>query len=174
VPAVLGDRVVSSPVIAGDFVIATCGEGGRGKGLTAVRPAREGETVAARQVYRLEGKVVPYVPTSVAYQGLLFTFHDNGQISCLDSDTGRTRWSEKPAGRFYGSPICISGILYGVTTNGDVVVVRAGPSYELLSVNPLGEKSHATPAVGDGRLYVRTFSHLVCIGGRGGKGHTED
>jgi len=165
VGSVLADRVVSSPVIAGDLVIATCGEGGRGKRLTAVRPAQNGATVAAREVYSLEGKVVSYVPTSVAYQGRLFTFHDNGLISCLDSDTGRTLWSEKPAGRFYSSPICINGILYGVTTNGEVVVVRAGPSYELLAVNPVGEKSHATPAVGDGRLYVRTFSHLVCIGG---------
>jgi outer membrane protein assembly factor BamB len=99
---------------------------------------------------------------------MLFTFHDNGLISCLDSATGETRWSEKPAGRFYGSPICVNGILYGVTTSGDVVVVRADPSYELLAVNPLGEKSHASPAVGDGRLYVRTFSHLICIGSGAG------
>ncbi len=45
------------------------------------------------------------------------------------------------------------------------MVLRAGPKYELLAVNALGEKSHATPAVADGRMYLRTFSHLICIGG---------
>jgi len=165
VDSVLGDRVVSSPVLAGKFVIATCGEGGRGKRLTAVRPPQENG--AAREAYHLTGKVVPYVPTSVAHDGLLFTFHDNGLISCLDIETGAALWSEKPAGRFYGSPICVNGVLYGVTREGEVVVLRAGRAYELLGVSPVGEKSHASPAVGDGRLYVRTFSHLVCIGGGG-------
>jgi len=163
VPSVLGDRVVSSPVIAGDAIIGTCGAGGRGKRLTAVAPPDQ-NGASAREVYHLQGKVVPYVPTSVAWDGLLFTFHDNGLISCLDSKTGATIWSKKPAGRFYGSPICVNGILYGVTTSGEVVVLRAGREYELLGINPLGEKSHASPAAADGRLYVRTFSHLVCIG----------
>ena len=160
-------RVVSSPVIAGEVVLGTCGQGGRGMRLSAVRPVQDGASFSVSEVYGLEGKVVPYVPTSVAYQGRLFTFHDNGLISCLASDTGRTLWSEKPAGRFYSSPICVNGILYGVTIDGDVVVVRAQPSYELLAVNAVGGKSHATPAVADGRLYVRTFSHLVCIGDGG-------
>jgi len=82
----------------------------------------------------------------------------------LAGENGKVLWSEKPAGRFYGSPICVSGVLYAMTIDGDVVVLRAGPAYELLAVNPLGEKSHATPAVGDGRMVLRTFSHLISIG----------
>ncbi|MHC4518104.1 MAG: outer membrane protein assembly factor BamB family protein [Planctomycetota bacterium] len=166
VGSALPARVVSSPVLAGEVILGTCGKGGRGVRLAAVRPGRGGQ--AAAEVYHLDSRIVPYVPTSVVYQGLLFTFHDNGQISCLKSDTGETVWSEKPAGRFYGSPVCVDGVLYAIATNGDVVVIRASSTYELLGVNALGEKSHSTPAVGDGRMYLRTVSHLTAIGGAGG------
>lgn len=166
--AVLPDRVVSSPVIAGEMILATCGEGGRGKRLVAVKPTREGRRHRAEVVYMLsDSRIVPYVPMSVVHGGMLFAFHDNGVVSCLNSGTGETLWSERPAGRFYGSPVCVGGILYATTTEGDVVVLKAGPSYELLAVNPLGEKSHATPAVADGRIYFRTLSHLIAVGSGG-------
>jgi len=165
VASALPARVVSSPVVAGDLVIGTCGEGGQGLRLAAVRPTCEGSSFRAPEVYSLESRVVPYVATSVAYKGMLFAFHDSGLVSCLMSDTGRVVWSEKPAGRFYGSPICVNGNLYALTVDGNVVVLLAGPEYKLLGVNALGEKSHATPAVADGRLILRTFSHLISIGG---------
>jgi len=168
VASVLPDRVVSSPVIAGEMIFAACGEGGRGKRLVAVKPTREGQGYKAAEVYALsDSRIVPYVPTSVVHEGLLFTFHDSGLVSCLDVGTGRARWSEKPAGRFYGSPVCVNGIVYCVTIDGDVVVLRAGSTYELLAVNALGEKSHATPAVADGQMILRTVSHVMSVGSGG-------
>lgn len=149
-------RVCSSPVIAGGMLIATCGKGGRGVRLAAVKGGEE--------VYGLTGRVVPYVPTSVYHDGLLFAFHDGGLVSCLRAENGETVWSEKPAGRYFGSPILVGGRLYAITTDGDVVVLAAGPEYKRLAVNPLGEKSHATPAVAGGRLFLRTFGHLVAVG----------
>ena len=98
------------------------------------------------------------------HDGLLFLFHDQGTVSCLRSATGDVLWSEKPAGRYYGSPVWVDGKLYCITIEGDVVVLKAGPQYERLAVNPLGQKSHATPAVADGRMYLRTFSRLISIG----------
>jgi len=157
-------RVVSSPVLAGGLVIATCGEGGRGIRLAAVKPP-DSDASAATEVYGLERGIVPYVPISVVHDGLLFGFHDQGTVSCLRSATGEVLWSEKPAGKYFGSPVCVGEKLYAITTDGNVVVLRAGPKYELLAVNVLGEKSHATPAIADGRMYLRTFSHLVCVGG---------
>jgi outer membrane protein assembly factor BamB len=166
VGSALPARVVSSPVLAGDVILGTCGKGGRGVRLAAVRPGQAGQ--AAAEVYSLDSRIVPYVPTSVVHEGMVFTFHDNGVISCLKSRTGETLWSEKPAGRFYGSPVCVNGVLYAITTAGDVVVIRASSTYALLGVNGLGAKSHATPAVGSGRMYLRTVSHLTAIGSRGG------
>ncbi len=165
VASALPARVVSSPVIAGDLLIGTCGKGGAGLQLAAVRPGLADNPEQAGLVYKLTGKSAPYVPTPLAKDGLLFTFHDQGDVSCLRMETGQVLWCEKPGGRFYGSPIWVDGLLYCINRAGDVVVMKAAATYELLAVNSLGEKSQATPAVADGRMYLRTYSHLISIGG---------
>lgn len=159
--SVLPQRVVSSPVIAGDLLVGTCGQGGGGVRLVAVR-AGSGEVV-----YEARGSQAPYVPTPLAIEGLLFVYHDRGDISCLVAATGEVLWTERPAGTFYGSPVWVNGNLYCITRAGEVVVIRASRTYELLAINPLGEASHATPAVAGGRMYLRTLSHLISIGGAG-------
>lgn len=159
-------RVVSSPVIADELLIGTCGDGGSGKRLTAIRPGSSDGSMLPKEAYIIDSGYRPYVPTSVAKGGLLFTFHDRGLVSCLRSATGERLWEEKPAGRFFSSPVWADGRLYCITMDGDVVVVRAAETYELLAINPLGETSHATPAIADGRMYLRTYSHLFSIGGK--------
>jgi len=157
-------RVVSSPVVAGELLIGTCGDGSAGKRLIAIRPPTDNESTQPGQAYKIDSSSMPYVPTSLAKDVLLFTFHDRGDVSCLRSDTGELLWREKPAGRYYGSPVWVDGKLYCITTAGEVVVIKAAPTFELLAVNPLGENSHATPAVADGRMYLRTYSHVISVG----------
>jgi outer membrane protein assembly factor BamB len=164
-PKALPARTVSSPVVGGGMVVANCGEGGRGIRMAVVKPPAGDTTSAAAEVYGIDGPTISYVPTPIVFDDLLFLFLDQGKVCCLRLGTGETLWSEKPAGRYFGSPVCVDGKLYCITADGDVVVLRAGPRYELFAVNPLGEKSHATPAVADGRMFLRTFSHLVCVGG---------
>jgi len=162
--SLLPARVVSSPVIAGRLLIGSCGDGSRGKCLVAINPVASGESFKLVLTYTVDSSTAPYVPTSLANEGLLFTFHDTGYVSCLRSATGEQLWREKPAGKFFGSPVWVRGKLYCITTAGEVVVIRAASTYELLAVNPLGERSHATPAVVDGRMYLRTYSNLISIG----------
>jgi len=165
-------RVVSSPVIADDpstplrasLIIAACGDAGAGKRLIAVKP--NPDAPQPTEVYKIDESAMPYVPTSLAKDGLLFTFHDRGEVSCLRSATGELLWRQKPTGRIYGSPVWVDGKLYCINLAGDVVVVRASDKYELLAINPLGEKSGATPAVGAGRMLLRTYSKLFCIAAR--------
>ena len=159
-------RVVSSPVIADGLLIGTCGDGGSGKCLTAIRPGTKDGSIHVTEAYRIDSGVRPYVPTSVYMNGLLFTFHDQGYVSCLRADTGERIWQEKPAGRFFSSPVWADGRLYCITMDGDVVVVGAAETYELLAVNPLGETSHATPAIAGKKMYLRTYSHLFSVGGK--------
>jgi outer membrane protein assembly factor BamB len=165
-PSVLPDRVVSSPLVAGDLLIAACGKGGAGRQLVAVRAGPRAKTEKPVVAYMCTGKSAPYVPTSLAKDGLLFTFHDQGDVSCLRIETGQVLWCEKPGGKFYGSPVWVNGLLYCINREGDVLVMKAGPAYELLAINSLGEKSQATPAVSGGRMYLRTYSHLISIGGK--------
>jgi len=158
-------RVVSSPVLAGEVVVASCGKGGGGVRLTAVkRPLSDGDP--AQKIWTLEkAGITPYVPTSLYRDGLLYTFHDQGTVACLDPLTGDIHWSEKPAGRFYGSPVWVDGRIYCITRAGRCVVLKAGKTYALLAVNNLGEASDATPAVIDERMFLRTSSRLLCLSG---------
>jgi outer membrane protein assembly factor BamB len=158
-------RVVSSPVIAGDFIIGTCGKGGAGKQLTAVRAGSGNNSEQAAVAYTCNGKSAPYVPTPLAKDGLLFTFHDQGEVSCLRIETGEVLWCEKPGGKFYGSPVWVNGLVYCINREGKVIVMKASSTYELLAINSLGEKSQATPAIAGDRMYLRTYSHLISIGG---------
>jgi len=159
-------RVISSPVIADELLIGSCGDGGVGKRLIAIRPGSGDGSIQPQEAYSIDSGHRPYVPTSVAKGGLLFTFLDGGLVSCWDSTTGRQLWEEKPAGRFFGSPVWVDGRLYCITMDGDVVVIKAAEKYQLLAINPLGEKSHAAPAVAGGRMYLRTYSQLFSIGGK--------
>ena len=162
----LPDRVVSSPIVAGDMIVAACGKGGAGVQLVAVRPGSRSAPGKASLVYTGKGKSAPYVPTSLAKDDLLFLFHDQGDVSCLRLATGEVLWREKPGGRFYGSPVWVNGLIYCINRAGEVLVIKAAPTYELVGIYPLGEPSQATPAVAGGKMYLRTYTHLISIGGK--------
>jgi outer membrane protein assembly factor BamB len=74
------------------------------------------------------------------------------------------RWSERLGGGFYASPVAADGKIYCVSREGECVVLEAGDAFKVLSRNPLGEGSHTTPCIDGGRLYLRTFSRLLCVG----------
>jgi outer membrane protein assembly factor BamB len=154
-------RVVSSPIVAGDVIAATSGEGAKNRSLIAVR-ANGTEKPAV--LYRHAG-YTPYVPSLVANGKLLFAWNDVGQVSCVDVASGNKIWQEEVGAQFYGSPVCVGDRLYCISKSGEVFCVSAGDKFELLGKTPLNEPSHATPAVAGGRMFLRTLSHLYCIGG---------
>ena len=75
-------------------------------------------------------------------------------------------WKECVGGNYFSSPICINGKLYNVDRDGEVVVVAASDQYQLLGRSQLNETILSTFAVGDGRLYAHTESHLISLGGK--------
>lgn len=158
-------RTVASPVMHHGIIIAFCGSAGSGKYLMAVNSA-EGLPREARLVF--ERKVqLPYVPTPVVYNDLLFLWGDAGVLNCVEMPTGRDVWKERVNGAaFSGSPICADGVIYAITEDGEVIVVRASREFELLGRVPLGQKSHSTPAVANGHLYLRTYNKLFALKAR--------
>jgi outer membrane protein assembly factor BamB len=160
-------RVASSPVIVGDLIAGTCGQGGGGKRLAAIRPPTSPGDPPT-EAYSSEDRAsetIPYPSTGLCKDGLLFHYHCQGNICCRRAETGEILWTKKPAGKYYGSPVWVDGRLYCITREGEVVVIKAASEYELLAVNPLGERSDATPAVADEKMYLRTLSHLMRISG---------
>lgn len=154
-------RPIAGPVISGGLILNTSGSGGGGKGLSVVRPLSGGKV---ETVYTLKERFIPYVSTPIAVGGLFFFFHDNGTVACIDSLTGRPKWSEKPAGRYYSSPVYADGKLYCIDRDGKLVVVKAGEKYQLLGESDLGDKSNSSVAISNGRVFLRTFSRLICVG----------
>lgn len=155
-------RSVSSPVFANGLVFGSCGSGGGGDYVIAIKaPTREGEQ--PELAYKIR-RNTPYVPTGVIYHDRIFLWDDSSFLTCADLSTGRTIWQERIDGRFFGSPVCVNGNLYCVSDTGEVVVVEASDNFTLLARNPLGEFSHSTPAIANGRMYLRTFTHVICVG----------
>ncbi len=156
-------RVNASPIVAGDLILGTCGEGSSGKMLVAIRPGADGEK--PKVVWKTTQNV-PNVPTGLVKGNLLFLWHDTGAITCLRADTGEQVWHDKVPTTFYASPVCAGGNLYCISRKGDVFVVAATEKFQLISQESLNEGSHATAAIADGRIYFRTFSHLYSLGGK--------
>lgn len=159
-------RALGSPVISGDFVVASSGGVGGERQVVVVNPHRSGDDVAVDEVYRIV-RQAPHVPTPLVYGDWMFLWSDTGIATCIARKTGDVVWQKRVGGNFFGSPICINGKLYCVDLEGEVVVLAASDEYELLARNPLGHPTRATPAVTRGTLLVRTESHLFSIGGAG-------
>jgi outer membrane protein assembly factor BamB len=157
----LPDRCVSSPITAAGLIIVSCGSGNNGLHLIAVRPGANNEP--PREVYRLR-QGVPNVPTPVVAGELMFLWHDRGTVSCVDTATGNVHWRERLGGHFHSSPVRIGDRIFGLSKDGEVVVLAAAKQFKLLAKNQLDEPAQATPAVADNRLYYRTESSLICLG----------
>ena len=157
--SVFDKRTVSSPVVAGDMLFGSTGSGGGGNYVVAVRLGEE-----PKEIYRVRQQA-PYVPTLVTHDDLAFLWSDKGIVTCINAESGDVVWRERLGGTFWGSPIRIADRIYCMSAEGEAVVIRASADFELLARNDLGEPSHSTPAVHDGRLYLRTESHLISLGG---------
>ena len=158
-------RSVSSPVLAGDFIIGSCGSGGGGNYVVAVRPGEVATGKKPERGYEVR-RSAPYVPTSVCVGDWLYLWSDAGIVSRVNAVTGEVIWQERAAGNFYGSPVFAGERLFCVSTTGEVVVVAVGEKFEVLARNQLGEVAHSTPAIAGGRMYIHTSGHLVSVGGK--------
>lgn len=151
-------RTVSSPQLSSGLAFGTTGSGAGGNYVVALHlddPTRE--------AYRIESQA-PYVPTPVIKDGLGFMWYDKGIVTCIDVKSGRQHWQKRIGGNFSGSPVIAGDKVYCVSEDGEVNVIAASKEYRLLGKTPLGEESRSTPAIANGRIYFRTYSHLFCIG----------
>jgi outer membrane protein assembly factor BamB len=163
---VFDKRTVGSPIFAGGHIFGSTGSGQFSSNyVVAVKPGP-----SATLAYKLENGPhfkAPYVPSLVAKGDYVFMLYDRGFASCVDARTGAIQWTKaRTGGVFSGSPIRVRDKIYCMDDEGVVWVIAADEKeYRLLAKNPLGEPSRSTPAVSGGRLYLRTYSHLISVGG---------
>jgi outer membrane protein assembly factor BamB len=106
-----------------------------------------------------------YLPTPLLHEDLLYFVSNNGVLAAYDAKNGNRVYQTRigDGGSFTASPIAAGGKLYFATEDGDIYVVKAGPKYELIAKNPMGEVMIATPAWADDMLIVRSERHLFAI-----------
>src|SRR5262249_48304883 len=107
---------------------------------------------------------VPTRPSPLLADDRLYMISDNGIATCLDALTGKQLWTERIGGKFCASPLYAAGHIYLCDEEGKCNVLRSARQYESVAVNTLDGGCMASPvAVGDA-LFVRTKTHLYCIG----------
>lgn len=162
---------VPSPVAAGDLLIISSGyEFGRPRPVFAVRPGasgdislKKGEAGNAFIAWSRE-PAGAYHPTPLVLGEYLYVLYSTGTISCFEARTGKPVYErERLGGSFTASPWSYGGKVFCLSEEGTTYVVKAGPEFELLGRNALGEVALATPAVADGRLFIRTAEAVYCV-----------
>jgi len=110
----------------------------------------------------------PYMATPLVYGDYLYTCGLQGILACYNAKTGERLYQQRlgEGGAYSASPVAADGKIYLSSEDGDILVVKAGPKYELLATNPVGEVLMATPAISDGMIIVRAEHSVFALGER--------
>lgn len=133
-----------------------------------VRPNGKGD-ITARAVVWTQTRGLPYCPTPLLYQGRLYLLRNGGLFTCVDATTGKPFYQEErldALGDNYASPVASGDKVCVFSQAGVGVVLRSGAKLEVLARNALGESVLATPALANGRIYVRSTTRMWAFGER--------
>ncbi len=152
------------PVFSGDLVFALPGRTGTSQ---CFRPAGTGD-VTRDVVWTSSRKGSRDVASPILWDNLIYAADRNGLLTCLDFKTGATVYKEKLRGSVIetSSPVAVRDRLLFVLETGETVVLQPGREFKVAGRNSLsdGTEFRASPALADGKLYLRSQSHLYCIG----------
>ena len=157
-------RFVASPVaVPGYIVVPTA----KNYGVVCLKPGGEGNiTDDARFTHWKRENNTPDVPSPLVVDGLVYLCRENGNLMCLDANTGEEHYKDQTTtrDRHRASPVYADGHIYTTARNGVISVIKAGPKFEIVAQNDMQESISASPAISNGRIYIRTFDALYAIG----------
>lgn len=161
-----------TPFGAENLIVVASGRGPE-RPIFVIRPGAHGdvtlpngETSSAAIAWSKTGRG-SYMPTPLAYQGILYVLANNGVLDAYDLRTGQEIYRQRldPVGSgFSASPVAADGRIYLSSEDGEMFVIAAGREFKQLAINSMGELLMATPALSDGVMYVRSASSLFAIG----------
>lgn len=162
-----GGRTIPSPTFGRGMIYAVRGMRGP---LVAVRPPEdltvtdEPVSLTSRDVVWSHQSGTPDSCSPVMWDMWLFTVTDDGVARCHDTRSGLVKWKHRLRGEYKASPVAVEGRLFFLNTEGLCTVVSAAPHFDRLTENPLEDETIASPAVANGRLFIRGKKKLYCIG----------
>jgi outer membrane protein assembly factor BamB len=152
-------QCIPTPVVSGDLLLATSGEG-----TLAIRlDGSKGDLTASHIAWKSK-RGAPFVPSPVSYNGLYYLVDDKGYATCLRASTGKQVWKERMGKSFQASLLAGDGKVYYPNVEGGVTVLKAGAKFEIVAQNEIGETLVASPAISNGEIFIRGAKHLFCIG----------
>jgi outer membrane protein assembly factor BamB len=158
-------NAIHTPMVGDGLVIVTAGF--PAKKVIAIEPGGSGDVTGTPRILWTYEKGTAYVASPILYQGLVYLLNDRGVITALDAKTGTVRYEggrvPVPAS-FTGSPIAANGNILMTSEDGDTFVIKAGPKHEVVATNSVGEPVLTTPAISNGKIYIRGEKHLFAIG----------
>jgi outer membrane protein assembly factor BamB len=166
-----GDIPVPTPIVAHDLVFITNAHG-RMAPIYAIRLDATGDISLGENATsnKYVAWSVPrdgaYMITPLVYGDYLYSSKDNGVLNCFEAKTGNRVYQERLGdgkSGFTASPVAAGGKLYYSSEDGDIYVIKAGPKFEVLASNDMGEICMATPAISEGTIFFRTQGHVVAI-----------
>ncbi|HXF40648.1 MAG TPA: PQQ-binding-like beta-propeller repeat protein, partial [Blastocatellia bacterium] len=135
-------------------------------GLLAIKMGGKGDQTSTAIKWRYT-KPVPQVPSTLLYKGVLYMVNDGGILISFDPATGNVLKQGRLTGaidKYFSSPVGADGKVFLIGEAGAVSVLKADGDWQIMTVNQLDDECFATPAIADGRIYVRTRSALYCFG----------
>jgi outer membrane protein assembly factor BamB len=157
-------NAIPSPVANNDMVFIVAGF--PAKIAMAIKLGGNGDLTGTPNVPWTYAKGTAYVPSPILYGDYLYLTTDRGILTCIDAKTGEVKYE---GGRipipatFTASPVAFEGKILMTSEDGDTFIVRAGPKHEIIGTNSIGEAVYASPAVADGRVFIRGEKNLYCI-----------
>jgi outer membrane protein assembly factor BamB len=135
-------------------------------GLLALHAGGTGDVTARALQWRYQHHI-PQLPSTLLYRGVIYMINDGGILTTIDPANGKPFKEGRLRGavdKYYASPVAADGKVFFVGNSGVVTILKAGTDHEILSVNELDDECFATPAIADGRVYIRTRGMLYCFG----------
>jgi len=161
----LGSNVIPVPVTHNGMVFVMSGH--RDPKLMAIKLGKEGDLTGSDAIAWSHTRGLAYTTSPVLYDNKLYVVTDNGMVSAFNATTGEPYYAQTrlpKASNLKASPVGANGKLYLATEDGDVVVLKMGEKFEVLSVNTLEDQVFiATPVIADGELFLRGQNTLFCI-----------
>lgn len=145
-----------------DGIIYTCG-GERSGPIMAIDPSGDGVPEAADVMWR-HRTGGSYIASMIKVGGELYLAGETGIIRALDAQSGEVLWKHRGGASYFASPVAWDGNICMVDEAGDALVFEAGREFRQIAKNSLGYRTVASPALSDGKIYIRTRRYLYCIG----------
>jgi outer membrane protein assembly factor BamB len=157
-------RLVASPATAPGLIVVPSAKGGPVLGLKADLMGNVTDDEDAAKWVMNRG--TPDVPSPLIHDGLVYLCRENGNLICLEADSGKQVYEERTKSeRHRASPVFADGNLYLTSRDsGTITVVKAGRDFEIVAQNSMGEGISASPVISGGRIYLRTYDALYAIG----------